>query len=309
MRFPLRFFPSDSKIPFMRLRWLGFAFSIGLMVATCALLFTRGLTLGIDFTGGILMEVRAEQPVELAPLRLALGKGDFGEVSLQHFGDEQEILLRIQAQEGEDQARKVEKVKQVMAQTVEGELDFRKIDYVGPSVGKELVQSAYISISLAFLAIMIYVWFRFEWQFGVGGILALVHDATMMVGFYLVTGFDFNLTSVAAILTIVGYSINDSVVIYDRIRENMRKYKQMEMEELINISINETLSRTVLTAGTTALAALALVVFGGESLRGFSAALLFGVVFGTYSSIYVSAPILLYFNLRDIGTASQAPAR
>lgn len=309
MRFPLRFFPANSKIPFMRLRWLGFAFSIGLMMATIALFFTRGLTLGIDFTGGILMEVRAEMPVELAPLRSALGKGNFGEVSLQHFGDEKELLLRIQAQEGEDQAKKVEKVKQVLAEAIEGELDFRKIDYVGPSVGKELVESAYISVSLAFLAIMVYVWFRFEWQFGVGGILALVHDATMMLGFYLVTGFDFNLTSVAAILTIVGYSINDSVVIYDRIRENMRKYKQMEMAELLNISINETLSRTVLTAGTTALAALALVLFGGESLLGFSAALLFGVVFGTYSSIYVSAPVLLYFNLREIGTASQAPAR
>lgn len=309
MRFPLRFFPSNTKIPFMRMRWVAFAFSIGLMVAAFALFFTRGLTLGIDFTGGILMEVRAEKPVELAPVRAAFGKGDFGEVSLQHFGNEQELLLRIQAQEGEDQARKVEKVKRVLAESIEGELDFRKIDYVGPSVGKELVQSAYISISLAFLAIMIYVWFRFEWQFGLGGILALVHDATMMVGFYLVSGFDFNLTSVAAILTIVGYSINDSVVIYDRIRENMRKYKQMEMFELINISINETLSRTVLTAGTTALAALSLVMFGGESLLGFSAALLFGVLFGTYSSIYISAPVLLYFNLRDIGAASQAPAR
>ncbi len=309
MRFPLRFISSDCKIPFMRLRWVGFVLSIALMVAAVVLLFTRGLTLGIDFTGGILMEMRAEKPVELAPLRTALGQGDFGEVSLQHFGDEHELLLRIQAQEGEDQAKKVEKVKSILAESIEGELDFRKIDYVGPSVGQELVQSAYISISLAFLAIMIYVWFRFEWQFGVGGILALVHDATMMLGFYLVTGFDFNLTSVAAILTIVGYSINDSVVIYDRIRENMRKYKQMGMLELLNLSINETLSRTVLTAGTTALAALALVVFGGESLRGFSAALLFGVVFGTYSSIYISAPILLYFNLRDIGVASHAPAR
>lgn len=309
MRFPIRFFPENTHIPFMRMRWIGFVLSLSLMIATGTLFFTRGLTLGIDFTGGILMELRAEKPIDLAPLRTALASGQYGEVSLQHFGDAQEVMIRIQAAEGEDQAKKVERVKAELKNILGENVDFRKIDYVGPSVGEELVQAGYLSVGLSFLAIMIYVWFRFEWQFGLGGILALMHDAVMMVGFYLVTGFDFSLTSIAAILTIIGYSINDSVVIYDRIRENMRKYKQMPMEELLNLSINETLSRTVLTAGTVALASLSLVLFGGESLRGFSACLLFGVAFGTYSSIYISAPILLYLNLREIGAVTEAPAR
>lgn len=309
MRFPVRFFPENTRFPFMRLRWVWFMFSLSLMLATGVLFFTRGLTLGIDFTGGILMELRAEKPVELAPLREALASGKFGEVSLQHFGTEREVMIRIQAAEGEDQGKKVERIKETLKKALGQNVDFRKIDYVGPSVGKELVQTGYLSVGLAFLAIMLYVWFRFEWQFGLGGILALVHDATMMLGFFLVTGFDFSLTSVAAILTIVGYSINDSVVIYDRIRENMRKYKQMRMDELLDLSINETLSRTVLTASTTALAALALVLFGGEGLRGFSASLLFGILFGTYSSIYISAPVLLYLNLRGMGTAAESPAR
>lgn len=309
MRFPIRFFPDNTKIPFMRLRWVWFAFSMTLMAGVFFLLFTRGMTMGIDFTGGILMDIRADAPIKLAPLRAALDTGEFGEVALQHFGDRQEILLRIQAREGEDQGKKVEQVKEKLASQLGESLDFRQIDYVGPSVGEELVEAGFISVGLSVVAILLYVWFRFEWQFGLGAILALVHDATIMVGFYLVSGFEFGLTSIAAILTIVGYSINDSVVIYDRIRENMRKYKQMPLEELINISINETLSRTVLTGGTTALAALALVLFGGQTLLGFSSALLFGVVFGTYSSIYISAPVLLYLNLRDLGETSPTPAR
>jgi len=308
--FPLRFFPANTRIPFMRWRWIWFFFSASLMIAVFALFFSRGLTLGIDFTGGMLMDIRSEQPVKLAPLRAALSGGEFGEVALQHFGDKHEILLRIQAREGENQAQKVEQVKEKLTSILGQGLDFRQIDYVGPSVGRELVEAGYMSVGLSVIAILFYVWFRFEWQFGLGAILALVHDATMMVGFYLVTGFEFGLTSIAAILTIVGYSINDSVVIYDRIRENMRRYKQMPLEELLNQSINETLSRTVLTAGTTALAALALVLFGGQTLLGFSSALLFGVVFGTYSSIYISAPVLLYLNLREVGGAnSPAPAR
>ena len=308
MRFPLRFFPENTRIRFMRARWLWFAVSMGLMAAVFVLFFTRGLTLGIDFTGGILMDVRAEKPVELGPLRAALSGETFGEVALQHFGDKEEILLRIQAREGEDQAKKVEQVKETLRQQLGENLDFRQIDYVGPSVGKELVEAGYISVGLSVVAILLYVWFRFEWQFGLGAIVALVHDATIMLGFFLVSGYEFGLTSLAAILTIVGYSINDSVVIYDRIRENLRKYKQMPLDELIDVSINETLSRTVLTAGTTALAALALVLFGGSTLEGFSSALLFGVVFGTYSSIYISAPLLLYLNLRELGAASPAPA-
>ncbi len=306
MRFPLRFFSEQPTIPFMRLRWVGFALSMTLMTATVALFFVKGLHLGIDFTGGILMEVRAEKPTKLAPLRNALGGGEFGEVALQHFGDEQEILIRIQSNEDENQAQKIERVKGVIKEVLGESVDFRKIDYVGPTVGNELVRSGYLSLSVAFAAILMYIWFRFEWQFGLGAILALIHDATMVVGFYIISGFDFGLTSIAAILTIIGYSINDSVVIYDRIRENLRRYKQMPLQEILDRSINDTLSRTVLTAGTTMLAALALVLFGGEILRGFSAALLFGVTVGTYSSIYIAAPVLLYFQLREEGRETPA---
>lgn len=309
MRFPIRFFPDNTRIAFMRWRWPWFCFSLCMVAAVFVLLFSRGLNLGIDFTGGILMDIKASKPVDLAPLREALSPETFGEVALQHFGDEQQVLLRIQAKEGEDQAKKVEQVKEVLRTTLGDDLDFRQIDYVGPSVGEDLVMAGYMSVSLSLLAIVVYVWFRFEWQFGVGAILALAHDAVIMLGFFQVTGYEFGLTAIAAIMTVVGYSINDSVVIYDRIRENMRKYKQMPVEELINLSVNETLARTVLTGGTTALASLSLFLFGGQTLEGFSAALLFGVLFGTYSSIYISAPVLLYLNLRSIETSAVAAAR
>ncbi len=308
MRFPIRFFPENTSFGFMRFRWVGFVISFLLIAASIGLFVEKGLTLGIDFTGGVLMEIRAEEPVELAPLRELLGSGEFGEVSLQHFGDEQEVLIRIQAQEEASQAEIVRLVKEKLNGMFGESLDYRKVDFVGPTVGEELVYSAYLSLGIAFVAILLYVWFRFEWQFGLGAIIALFHDSILMVGFYVYSGFDFGLTSVAAILTIIGYSINDSVVIYDRIRENMRKFKQMALPEILDRSINETLSRTILTAGTTIMAAAALALFGGEIIKGFSVALLFGVVAGTYSSIFISAPVLLYFNVDSLGGESQAAA-
>ncbi len=309
MRFPIRFFPEDTTIDFMRWRWVWFSISLALIAATFALLFTRGLNLGIDFTGGILLELRTEQPAKLAPMRKALAEEHFGEVSLQHFGDTHEVIIRIQNKEDADQAAIVSRAKEVLTGLLGEGVEFRKTDYVGPTVGKELVRTGVLSLGIALLAIMVYVWFRFEWQFGIGAIAALFHDAVMVLGFYLVTGYDFGLTSIAAILTIIGYSINDTVVIYDRIRENMRRYKQMPLEALINRSLNETLSRTVLTAGTTLLAALALTLFGGEIIKGFSAALLFGVAAGTYSSIYISAPVLIYLGVRpDLAESGATPA-
>ncbi|MBY0356032.1 MAG: protein translocase subunit SecF [Rickettsiales bacterium] len=297
--FPIRMIPDKTNIQFMRWRWVWFSLSIALTVATLALLFTRGLTLGIDFSGGILMDIRTQQAIEdLTPLRQAMDAGKFGEVSLQTFGDTQELLIRITADAKADQAAIVEKVKGIIAEKLGENVEFRQIDYVGPTVGQELIRGGTIATLLTFVGIMLYVWFRFEWQFGMGGIIALLHDAVLTIGFFVVTGFDFSLTSVAAIMTIVGYSINDSVVIYDRIRENMRKYKKMPMDELINLSINETLSRTVMTAGTTLLAALSLALFGGEVLKGFAWAMFFGVMAGTYSSIYISAPILIFFPVR-----------
>ncbi|MFO1243434.1 MAG: protein translocase subunit SecF [Rickettsiales bacterium] len=295
MRFPIRYFKAKTSINFMRWRWVWFSISIVSITCIVLLLLTKGLNYGIDFTGGILMEVRTEKEMSLAPFRKALEKENFGEVALQNFGERRNILIRIQTKANTDQAKTVERAKDIVKQVASESVEFRKIDYVGPTVGKELLKSGILASGLALGAIMVYLWFRFEWQYGLGGLLALIHDAIFVIGFYAVSGFDFGLTAVAAILTIIGYSINDSVVIYDRIRENMRKYKQMGLSELINLSINETLSRTILTATTTLLAAIVLLVFGGDVIRGFSAALVFGIAIGTYSSIYISAPILIYF--------------
>ncbi|MDE3059425.1 MAG: protein translocase subunit SecF [Pseudomonadota bacterium] len=295
---PLRLFPHKSQFDFMGRRWIGFAFSIALTLLSLSLLFTKGLNLGIDFTGGILMEIHTEKPVELGGLRGLLNQQGFGEVSLQNIGNPNDVMIRIQVSKNQEQAKVVAQVKELLAGKVGAGIDYRRIDYVGPTVGAELVQNGVLAVLLSFGAIMLYVWFRFEWQYGIGAILALMHDSIMVIGFFAVTRFEFGLTAIAAILTIVGYSINDSVVIYDRIRENMRRFKKMPVFELLNLSINDTLSRTILTASTTLLASLALAIFGGEVIRGFSCAMVFGVVIGTYSSIYISAPTLIYLNIR-----------
>lgn len=295
---PIQIFPVTPRFRFMEKRWVGFAVSIAFTLLSLGLVFTKGLNLGIDFTGGILMEAHAEKPIDLAPLRERLGHQEFGEVSLQHMGSESDVLIRIQVGETDEQAKVVAKVKEILASLIQGQIDYRKIDFVGPTVGKELVMAGIWATLFSFVAIMLYMWFRFEWQYGLGGILALFHDSIMVIGFFAVTQFEFGLTAVAAVLTIVGYSINDSVVIYDRIRENMRRFKKMEVTDIINASINETLSRTVLTAGTTLFAAMALAIFGGDVIEGFSWAMVFGVIVGCYSSIYVSAPVLIYLNIR-----------
>jgi len=294
----LRLFPHKTHFDFMGKRWLGFGFSIALTLISLIVLFERGLNLGIDFTGGILMEIHTEQPMDMGAVREVLNHQGFGEVTLQNIGDTSDVMIRIQVSKDAEQSKVTAKVKEVLAAQISGTIDYRKIDYVGPTVGEELIQAGIWAVLSSFAAIMTYVWFRFEWQYGVGAILALLHDSIMIVGFFAVTRFEFGLTAVAAILTIVGYSINDSVVIYDRIRENMRRFKKMPVFELLNVSINDTLSRTILTASTTLLASLALFIFGGEVIRGFSAAMVFGVIIGTYSSIYISAPALIYLHIR-----------
>lgn len=307
----LTLFPNKPTFDFMGKRWLGFVFSIFLTLASIGLFFTKGLNLGIDFTGGILMEINTQEPADMATLRHTLNNQGFGEVSLQNIGDiaaGRDVMIRIQVSDSDNQSAIVNKVKALLAEHVNNNIDYRKIDYVGPTVGNELIKSGTLAVLLAFACIMIYVWFRFEWQYGVGAILALVHDSIMIIGFFAITQLEFGLTAIAAILTIVGYSINDSVVIYDRIRENMRRFKKMSVFDLLNLSINETLSRTVLTASTTLLASIALLIFGGEVIRAFSAAMVFGVVIGTYSSIYISAPTLIYLNLRSIMETKAEPA-
>lgn len=296
---PLRLYATPPSYDFMGKRWIGFAISIALTLLSLGLIATKGLNLGIDFTGGVVMEVRTEQPADLSNVRTALNNPEFGEVSLQSFGDARDVMIRVQVRDEVNQTVFISNIKQTLAKALPGTIDYRKIDFVGPTVGQELIRAGWISVLLSFATIMLYVWFRFEWQYGIGAIAALLHDSIMMLGFFAVTRYEFGLTAIAAVLTIVGYSINDSVVIYDRIRENMRKFKKLSMLELLNRSMNETLSRTILTASTTLLAALALFLFGGEVIRGFSAAMVFGVIIGTYSSIYISAPTLLYLKLRE----------
>ncbi len=300
----IRLFPDKTHFDFMGKRWIGFVLSIALTVLSLGLVATQGLNWGIDFTGGIMMEIRTPGPADLGAMRGALEGQDLGEVTLQNFGDPSDVLLRIQAATNADQAVVVAKVKTLLAVPVP-QAEYRRIDYVGPSVGAELLQNGALAVLLSFASIMLYVWFRFEWQYGLGAILALVHDTIMIIGFFAVTRFEFGLTAIAAVMTIVGYSINDSVVIYDRIRENMRRFKKMPVNELLNLSINETLSRTILTASTTLLASLALALWGGEVIRGFSWAMVFGVVIGTYSSIYISAPALIYLHIRPFADVDE----
>ncbi len=292
-------------------RKVAYILSLALLAGTLFLLATRGLSFGIDFTGGVVMEIQVAPAHDLAPLRGVLNDAVDGEVTLQQFGAPGQWMLRFkQAEEVELVAGEsggidaIEAVKQVLQAELDGPIDYRRTDQVGPQVGSELIQAGVLALMLSFAAMMAYIWLRFEWQFGLGALLALWHDAILTFGFYSLLGLEFNLTSVAALLTIIGYSINDSVVIYDRIRENLRKYKKMPMTELLNHSVHQTLSRTLLTAGTTLVALLALVLLGGEVLYGFSIAVLFGVVIGTYSSIFIAAPVLLWLPVRPENPAA-----
>lgn len=294
-----KFLPEKSRFDFIGKRWIGFAFSLFMSLIAIISIADKGLNWGIDFAGGLLLEVRDEQPIDLAKMRGLFGTDTFGEVTLQHMGQAQDVMIRVKVEDDANQAALTNKVQAVLKEGGFENLEYRRVDFVGPTVGQEMIEGGSIAVLLSVLGIMAYVWFRFEWQFSLGGALALLHDGLMVMGFYAFTQFEFGLASIAAVLTILGYSINDSVVIYDRIRENLRKYKKMPVEELLNLSLNETLSRTILTVLTTFLAVLALVIFGGEVIRGFSAAILFGLVVGTYSSVYVSGAILIYLNLRN----------
>lgn len=296
--FPIRFIPSNTRIRFLKFRLAAFALSAVLLVGSLGWVFTHGLNLGIDFTGGLLMEMRTTERADLGQMRGILSDQNLGEISLQHFGDEREVLLRVQAGD-ENQAQISEQVRTLLDVEI-ADIDYRRVEFVGPTVGQELMEDGMLALGLAMVAMLLYIWFRFEWQFGLGGILALAHDSIALLGFYALMDLDFGLPAIAAFLTVIGYSINDSVVIYDRIRENLRKYKKMPMDELLDVSINETLSRTILTGGTTLLALIALAWFGGEIIRGFALAIGFGVVIGTYSSIYIAAPVLYYMQVRDI---------
>ena len=289
----LKLVPEKTNFQFISKRLFAFAFSAFLLVGSLGLFFGQGLNLGIDFLGGILIEARTDGPAKLAELRGDMNGLGLGEITLQEFGAEDDILIRIQKQEGGEKAQQaaITKVKDTLGARV---VEYRRTEFVGPTVGAELREAATWAVLSAIAAILIYIWFRFEWQFGLGAVIALVHDVITTIGLFALLQLEFNLATVAAILTIAGYSINDTVVVYDRVRENMRRYKKMAYEELFNTSINQTLSRTVVTSVTTLLALLALYFFGGEVIRGFSIALIWGVLIGTYSSIALAVPFLLY---------------
>ncbi len=301
----LKLVPDDTKINFMGMGAISVAISSIAVVAALALFLVMGLNFGIDFRGGTMIEARTPQPVDIAAYRGAIDTLDLGDVSTTEvfdppFGADQNVaMVRIQAQDGE------ESVSQEMILAVEGALQeaapdikFVSVESVGPKVSGELIQTALLAVVLAIAAVLFYIWLRFEWQFAVGAVAALVHDVLLTIGVFAVLQIRFDLAIIAALLTIVGYSLNDTVVVFDRVRENLRRYKQMALKDLLNLSINETLSRTLMTSGTTLVALVALWALGGEVIRGFTLAMIWGIVVGTYSSIFIASVLVLRLGVK-----------
>ncbi len=293
----LDFLPRDTAFRFVYLRTVALGASAALVVGSLLLFATVGLNYGIDFRGGTLIEIQTQDgPADIADLRSKIGDLGLGDVSIQEFGAPTDVLIRVEEQPGGEKAQQVvvEKIKGALGDTV----TYRRTEVVGPAVSEELKESGTWAVIASIAAVLLYIWFRFEWQFAVGAIAALLHDVILTIGIFSLLRLEFNLPIVAALLTIVGYSLNDTVVVYDRIRENLRKYKKMPLDQLIDLSINNTLSRTILTSVTTLLALLALFIFGTEVIRGFTFAMIWGVVIGTYSSVFVAAPLLMYFGVK-----------
>lgn len=288
----LRFIPSDTRIRFIRIRMLTFILSGLLMLASVGLFFTVGLNYGIDFRGGTLIEIRNKSgPVDLVDVRAKVSNLGLGDVQIQEFGAPSDVLIRIEQQPGgeKNQQIAISKVKAILGDGVE----YRRVEVVGPTVSGELIQSGAIAVLVAIFSVLVYIWFRFEWQFSIGAVAALIHDVVLTIGLFCLLQLEFGLSIIAAILTIVGYSLNDTVVVFDRVRENLRKYKKLPLPDLLDLSINDTLSRTILTSVTTMIALLSLYVFGGQVIRGFTFAMIWGVIIGTYSSVFVASPLLL----------------
>lgn len=297
----IRLIPQDVSIDFIGPRFIALAFSLCLILGSFGSFFTKGLAFGIDFTGGTMIEIRTPALPDLTAMRTQLGGLGIGAVSIQEFGAAEDVLIRLPQQEGgpENQQAAITKVKAALdSEFSGGAVEYRRIEFVGPQVGEELKKAGFFAVLFSLAGILAYIWFRFEWQFGVAAVFALAHDTIATVGLFSITGMEFNLSTVAAVLMIAGYSINDTVIVFDRIRENLRKFKKKPLPEVLSTAINETLSRTVITSGTTLIALIALWAFGGEVIRGFVNALIFGIVIGTYSSVFVAAPSLLFLNVR-----------
>lgn len=291
------FFPHGTRLPFMRYKLHCLVISTVLTVLSLAIIFVNGFNYGVDFKGGSMIEVRAKSgTADIGQMRDTLNGLGLGNVQIQSFGGDADALIRIEQQPGEEEAQQ-EAANKVLAALGDG-FDLRRIEVVGPAVSSELRTTGLIAVLAAMVAIVAYVWVRFEWQFSVGVLVGLIHDVVITAGIFSLFWLEFDLAIVAALLTILGYSINDSVVVADRIRENLRKYKKMPLTELLDLSINETLSRTVLTGVTTIAVLLSLFFLGGEVIRNFTFAMLFGVLVGTYSSIFVSAPLIDYLGIK-----------
>lgn len=293
----LRIVPDDTNFDFMRFRRISFPISAVLSIVALVAFLTMGLNFGIDFKGGTLLEVRyPNNTLDMGDVRGKLEALNLGEVQIQEIGNDGEVLIRVAQQPGGEQAQQavVGKVRATLGDQVE----YRRVEVVGPRVSQELLSYGIIGLMLAVVAILIYLWFRFEWQFALGASIANFHDIVLTIGFMSIFQIDFDLTSVAALLTILGYSLNDTIVIYDRIREMLRRYKKMPTDELLNHSVNSTLSRSVITHVTVTLALLALVLFGGRAIHSFSVTMMFGVVLvGTYTSIFIASPLLIYLGV------------
>ncbi len=288
---PIRFIPDDTKTHFMRLSRFGFFLSGLLCLLAIASFATKGLNYGVDFKGGTVFTIRTAEAAKIDDLRTTLNGLGLGDISLQEFGTPRDVQIRMGAQAGGPPAETAaqDKIKQALGSTVE----IRSVETVGPQVSDEKTQGAIAAVLLSILLVLFYLWARFEWQFAVGAVISLLHDTVLSIGLFSLIGLDFNLQIIAAILTIIGYSLNDTVVVFDRVREYLRKYKSMPMADLIDHSINSVLPRTIITSMTTMIALLALYIFGGEVIRGFTFAMIWGVIVGTYSSIFVAAPVLI----------------
>ena len=307
----LRLVPDNTKIPFFRYRWIAFVWSLIVLVGTVVLISINGLNMGIDFKGGVLLEVRTQGPADLAAMRSSLGDLGLGEVTLQTAGGEDQVMIRAEAPEADEAAQRaaVEQIKVALAGVVGAEASYQRAEFVGPRVSQELLVNSIWAVGISLLGVLLYLWFRFEWQFSVGVVLGLFHDVLVTAGIFSFFQLGFDLSIVAALLTILGYSVNDSVVVADRIRENLRKYKKMPLTELLNLSINETLSRTILTGVTTIAVLLALFFLGGEVIQNFTFAMLFGVLIGTYSSIFIAAPVIDFLGIKRDWSETPAAAK
>ena len=294
----LKLVPSTPNFKFVRYNRRAFVVSSVLIIGSLVAFLMQGLNFGIDFKGGILVEISSSEPVDIGNLRGRMQTLELGEVQIQQFGTPTDVLIRVAEADGAVSTERDSSAVDAIRQDLEGEFEIRRVEIVGPQVSRELIQTGLLAVVAAISSMLIYIWFRFEWQFSVGAVMALVHDVILTIGVFSLLQLDFNLSILAAILTIVGYSMNDTVVVYDRVRENLRKYKKMDISELLDIAINQTLSRTVMTSVTTLLALIALYTLGGEVIRGFTFAMIWGVLVGTYSSIFIAAPLLIQLGVK-----------